>query len=66
MIEESQMKRPESKAAQKRENRGQSLPPIKNTPAVQQMAESSSSSSESSDWDDWQNAEYIDEQRQAL
>jgi hypothetical protein len=61
------MKRPESKVAQKRDNRGSMLPPIKNTPAVQQNAdESSSSSSESSDWDDWQDANYIEEQRAAL
>jgi len=48
------MKRPESKALEKRESRGAKLPPITNTPAVQQNVElSSSSSSESSDWDDW-------------
>ena len=28
--------------------------------------ESSSSDDESSDWDDWQNADYIEEQREAL
>ena len=58
------MNRPESKAAQKRENRGSMLPAIKNTPAVQQgVDDSSSSSSESSDWDDWQDPNYIEEQR---